>query len=323
VLAGPAALDHARMNLHEVLRRQDSVITRSVALEHMSQSALHRRLGSGWRILLPGVYLAESRHPTYRQRLTAAVLYGGDEAQLSDVTALRQFGLKYLPPDETVYLLIPAAERRASRDGVVVRRTHRLPEPCVQDGLPFTPLPRAIADFVARIGDHRDALAAAAEAVQRRLTAVADVVNELDHVTGRGTSAARHVRAALLSGVRSAPEGDFVSLCARSSVLPVPLLNPLLELPSGAKVCPDALFVEAGLVHETNGREPHAAEDRFEDMQARHGAMTAAGLVVLHSSPRQLKTEPARVLAQLEQCYLRANRSGLPHGVKLLRAAAA
>jgi hypothetical protein len=311
------------MSLHSAIARHEGVITRRDALKYLSESALHRRLRTEWRILLPGVYLASREEPTRRQRLWAALLYGGPDALLSDATALREHGLRYLPTDETVYLLLPANERRANRDGVVVRRTHRLPPPALVRELRVVPLERAVAEFVARVGDDRAAMAAAAEAVQRRLVPLDALLVELDHITGRGTGSARRIKAALMNGARSAPESDFLDICCRSAVLPAPLLNPLLELPSGARVSPDALFVEAGLVHETNGREPHAAEDRFEDMQARHGAMTAAGLTVLHSTPRQLRLEAPRVLRQVEDCFRRSAGRGLPQGVKLIRPNAA
>jgi NADH:ubiquinone oxidoreductase subunit F (NADH-binding) len=47
--------------------------------------------------------------------------------------------------------------------------------------------------------------------------------------------------------------------------------------------------------------------------------MTTAGLTVLHSSPHQLRTEPQRIIAQVEACYLRDRGKGLPAGVKLVR----
>jgi hypothetical protein len=139
------------------------------------------------------------------------------------------------------------------------------------------------------------------------------------HITGRGAGAARLAVADVIGGARSAPEADFAMLCARSRVLPRPVFNSLLRLPCGRKVSPDALWVDAGLVHETNGRKPHADEDSFEDMQSRHDAMTTAGLTLLHNAPRQLRRESARVIGQVETCYAREAGRGLPPGVVLLR----
>ncbi len=303
----------------ELVPRQDMVLTRRQALEHITHDALRHRLATSWQILLPGVYLTTTGIPTERQRLRAALLYGGADAQLADLTALREYGVRYLPADPTIYLLLPAEVRRVNRDGVVVRRTHRLPQPVVFRGFPYVPLSRALVEFAARIGDRRTANAVLADAVQRNLVRTEQLGAEAPHVTGRGASVVRDVVGWITVGARSAPEIDYLEICAESRVLPRPLVNPLLRLPGGRRVSPDALFEGAGLVHETNGRAPHADEDPFEDMQARHDAMTTAGLTVLHDSPRQLWRERQRVRAQSEQCYQRLAGRGLPPGVSMLR----
>lgn len=301
------------------LDSQDNVITRQQAMQHMSLDTVRHRLGSRWQILLPGVYLAATGTPSIRQRLRAALLYGGPLALLGDATALGAYEVRYLPVDPAIHLLLPAEVRRVNRDGVVVRRTHRPPTPRILNGLPYCPPTRALIEFAARTGDRRVATAVLADAVQRGITSAELLALEVVHVTGRGAGVARLVVADILEGVRSAPEADFAALCSRSTILPPPVLNALLGLPDGRKVSPDALWTEAGLVHETNGREYHAGEDDFEDMQSRHDAMTAAGLTVLHDAPRQLLRDGARILDQVETCYRRDAGRGLPPGVHLLR----
>lgn len=310
------------MTLEALLGSQDFVITRRQALQHLSDGSLQNRLKRHWRIVLPGVYLAATGIPSARQQLRAGLLYAGPDAQLADHTALRAYGVRYLPPDRGTYLLIPATDRRVSRDGVIIRRTTRLPPPRSMGGLPYSPPARALSDFAARAGDERLALAVLADAIQRRVARADDVIEELSHVTGRGCGVAARLSERLAAGARSAPEADFLAIVARSAVLPRPLANALLALPDGRLVSPDALFSDAALVHETNGRMAHAATDLFDSMQERHGAMTAAGLTVLHSSPYQLRTEADRILAQVESCYLRDKGKGLPPGVTLLRASA-
>ncbi|HVX71060.1 MAG TPA: hypothetical protein VHA79_15355 [Mycobacteriales bacterium] len=310
------------MTLQQLLDSQDQVLTRLQALEHLSDGALQHRLKRSWRILLPGVYLAATGEPTARQRLRAGLLYAGPDSQLADHTALTVYGVRYLPRDSTTYLLIPAENRRMSRDGAVIRRSSRLAAPWQREGLPYSPPARALADFVARIGNDRTALAVVADAIQRRITSTDEVVDELSHITGRGCALARRITQRISSGARSVPEADFLDLCAKSKVLPRPMVNALLELPDGRRISPDALWPDAALIHETNGRSAHAATDLFEDMQERHGAVTAAGFTALHSSPYQLRTEGDRILAQLESCYLRDQHKGLPPGVTLLRRSA-
>jgi hypothetical protein len=308
------------MALDLLLRRQDNVVTRLQSLEYLSAGALRHLLECRWRILLPGVYLAATGTPTLRQQLRAAILYGGPTAQLGDTTALAAYGVRYLPPDPTIRLLLPAGVRRANRDGVSVRRTHRPPRARTVNGLPYCPPERALIEFAARVGDRRAAIAVLADAVQRQVASESGLLAEVHHVTGRGTTAARQAVAMIAAGVRSAPEADFAAMCARSTVLPPPILNALLELPDGRLISPDALWADVGLVHETNGRGPHAREDRFEGMQERHDAMTAAGLIVLHNSPRQIQTEGSRAIGQVEDCYRMNEDRGLPAGVTIVRA---
>lgn len=268
---------------------------------------------------LPGVYATFRGELTERQRCQAALLYAGDNAQLADVTALARYGVRYLPAESDVHLLIPAEQHRASRGFVVVRRTHRLPPPHRIDGLTYTPPERALVEAAARIGQPQTAHAFIADAVNRRIAQVPNLVEEAEHLTGRGAGVARRAVIEIASGARSAPEIDFVRLCRSSRELPEPMLNPVLVLPDGRKVIPDALFPGSPLVHEVNGREFHAGEDLFESMQERHDAMTAAGLTALHNSPRRIRRAGSAVISEVVACYRRLAGQGLPPGVRLLQ----
>jgi hypothetical protein len=104
--------------------------------------------------------------------------------------------------------------------------------------------------------------------------------------------------------------------------LPPLLYNRRLKLPGGRIISPDALALDAGLVHETNGRAAHRRDDLFDDMQERHDAMTVAGLTVLHNTPRRIALRGREVITQFERCYVRDAGRGLPPGVVLLPIAA-
>ena len=100
---------------------------------------------------------------------------------------------------------------------------------------------------------------------------------------------------------------------------------PEIELPDGTVFSPDALFEDAALIHEVNGRQFHAAdeagEDVFEAMQRRHDLLVAAGVRALHNSPRRLRRDADSVLREVEEVYLRRAGRGMPPGVKILRTA--
>jgi hypothetical protein len=306
--------------LNAIIERQEGILRRSQALEELSLDRLRHVLGRSWQILMPGVYATFTGCVSERQRLRAALLYAGDAALLADVTALDRYGVRYLPRSIEIHVLIPASVKRASRDGVLVRRTHRLPLPRQIDGLPYCPPERALVEASARICDRRVSTAVIADAVQRTIALPERLALELPHLTGRGSSSARAAIVDVIGlGARSAPEADFLVLCGSYDELPKPLVNPLLRLPSGLKVSPDSLFLDSAVVHETNGRGPHADEDAFESMQVRHDALTAAGFTVLHNSPRSILRESDRVMAEVLVCVSRHAGRGLPAGVTLLR----
>ncbi|HVT64030.1 MAG TPA: hypothetical protein VHD81_02635 [Mycobacteriales bacterium] len=311
------------MSLTALAAQQDGIVTRTQALAELSVSELRQRLAKSWSMTLPGVYATFRGELTHRQRSRAALLYAGESAQLADVTALARYGVRYLPPESDLYVLIPAEQHRASRGFVVVRRTHRIPEPRLIEGLSYCPPERALVEAAARIGVPQTAHAMLADAVNRRIAGVAALTEEAEHSTGRGAGVARRAVMEIASGARSAPEVDFVRLCRSSPELPEPLLNQVLVLPDGRRVIPDALFPGAPLIHEVNGREFHEGEDLFESMQERHDAITAAGLTALHNSPRRIRREGRAVLGEVVACYRRLAGQGLPPGVRLIESAAA
>ena len=244
---------------------------------------------------------------------------------LDDTTALREYGVEYLPEDRRIRLLVPDTVQRASRDFVAVRRTIHLPKPVTgRDGIRLAPKGRALTDFALRYDDERAVLAVLASAVQRRQVSLAWLDDELKIAPARGRRRLVRVLEELHAGARSAPESDIRRLAQSSKILPGPLCNPLLRLPCGRKISPDLLIEDAALVHETNGRGPHfEEEDAFESMQERHDVMTVAGLTVLHNSPRRITRDGTTVLREMEACYRRDAGKGLPPGVVILRRSAA
>lgn len=304
-----------------ILGEQLGLITRRQALGCLTEATLDARLGRDWHVVLPGVYVAQTAALSHRQRLQAALLFAGRGAMLGDSTALAEHGMDYLPLDALVRVLVPADNQRHSKDFVAIRRTVYLPPAFrTPDGLPMAPPARALTDFALRHPDDRDVRAVLASAVQRRRVTVEQLQRERETCAARGKRRLTRALEELEAGVRSAPEAEVRDLVLTSRTLPTPLYNCLLELPDGRRVSPDLLIEEAALVHETNGRKPHFEhEDDFDDMQARHDAMTVAGLTVLHNSPRLIAREGRRVLADLEHCYLRDAGKGLPPGVRILR----
>lgn len=300
---------------------QDHVVTRQQALAHgLTPRAIARRKEyDGWQEIVTGVYLCHGGEPARRQLLVAALLYAGDDAAIDDVDACRFYGIQAAAvEDDRVYVVVPAASPVRSRGFVVVRRS------AAPYGVTATRLLRYIhpADAVIaaarRKSSERNTLALLSDAVQRNVTTHAELTRA--HVQGspRNARLTGEALAHVRDGVRSAPEGRFKILAGASLVLPPLLYNRRLRLPGGQIVVPDALAVDAALVHEVNGRRAHARDDLFDDMQLRHELMTTAGLTVLHTPPARLDRAGREVLTNVERCYLRLRGRGLPPGVELL-----
>jgi hypothetical protein len=158
-----------------------------------------------------------------------------------------------------------------------------------------------------------------ADAVQREIARTDALIAEIPHLAGRGSGLARRAVEDIVAGARSAPECEFLDLCRCVKGLPLPLPNPLIQLPDGRIVSPDALWPNARLVHETNSRRWHAGEDHFESTQERADALTTAGFIVLSNAPRQIRQDSERIKHQVAKLYRENAGRDLPPGVVLLR----
>lgn len=310
------------MDLAQLLAEQDAVVRRDQALQHLSSGALRHRLGRGrrWQRLLPAVYLAASGEPSRRQLLLAGLLHGGDDAQLSGLTALEVHGLRPAP-DQRVHVLVPHHRHVASCGHVVVQRTHRLPPPLCLQGLPVTPVARAVVEACRRLPDLGDVRAVVAGAVQRRRTTVERLELELAEGHSAGSALVRRALREVADGVRSAPEAELRALFRRSRVLPAARWNCRLLLHGQWLGDPDAYFEEAGLVVESESRQWHLSPADWEATLARHDRLAATGLHVLHLSPQRRQRDPDGVLALVERAYAAGLRTGPPPGVTVARVA--
>lgn len=307
--------------LSRAISAQDDVVHRAEALAGgLTVDAISYRLRCGqWQLLLPTVYLTRPGKPSRRQQLVAALLYGGPEAAIDGVDACRFHGITSVGLDaDRVHIVLPFGATARSRGFVVVRRTVGEVRTVSTELVRYVEPATAVVAATRRMRNGRAVLAAFSEAVQRGIATHDDLLKA--HIEGppRNARWGDAAIAAIGAGVRSVPEEDFRKLSAASLLLPPVECNVWLRLPGPRVVCVDALFRSSAVVHETNGRRFHAREDLFEDMQERHDALTAAGFTVLHNSPRRLREQPRKVIAQVEQCHARYDGRGLPPGVEVL-----
>lgn len=100
-------------------------------------------------------------------------------------------------------------------------------------------------------------------------------------------------------GVRSVTEGEFRDLISRAR-LPWPQFNPRLFAADGGFIAsPDAWWAREGVAAEIDSREWHLNPAGWERTMRRHARMSTHGILVLHFSPRQIRTDPARAIATI------------------------
>ena len=303
------------------MQAQDYVVSHDQCLEGgLTRHVIAGRLARhGWQRLLPGVYLCHPGTPSRRQRMVAALLYAGPGSAIDADDACVFYGVQAVRADDHIIrVVVDAASDVRSRGFVVVRRTVAPIRTVDTDRLRYLEPAAAVVASARLRTSPRRVLAILSDAVQRGVIREQDLVRA--HIQGPPRNA-RLCDAALeqvTGGVRSAWEGEFRWLAESSLLLPPLLYNRKIRLPTGDIFVPDALCVEAALVHETNGRRAHGRDDLFEDMQQRHELLTVSGLAALHSSPHRLRTAGRIVLARFEELYLQRRGMGLPPGVVLL-----
>ena len=287
--------------LAEVLRRQRGVIGWSQALGcGLTERALEYRIreGGAWQRLLPGVYLAGTGTASAEQRDMAALLHAGPRSVLTGLAAARRHGFRVAAPS-VITVLVPAGARRQSTGFVQIQRTTRMPAGfCVDWEFRFVLAPRAVADAARSTRSVREVRALVAQAIQQRRCSIAMLVDELERGPARGSGPLRAALAEVRDGTRSVPEGDLRALLKRGRVA-VPVFNARLYVGGAMIAVADAWWEEAGVVAEVDSREYHYSAEDWQGTLRRHDRLTAHGVLVLHFTPRQIRTAPEEVLAQI------------------------
>lgn len=307
-------------SLQALIKMQDGAVSASQLEEHgFGEDAMQYRVRRGqWTRPAPGVVITSAGPPSRRQLLIVARLWAGQDSAIDAADACAWYGVP--PPwfrPARVHVVVPSPSRARSRGFVVVRRS--IGEITIGDrGLvPYVDRPTALIAAARRAPSRSVAVAHLSLALQRRLVTVDELM------TGRrsfGDKWCRRVDSALVAvglGLRSPAEKQAFDLFEQSRLLPAPQWNIWLALGDGGPpVCVDALWEDAGLVAEINGRAYHAWAEQFESMHRRAARLTAAGLTTMHCTPRQLSQNGADILRQLEQTYARCAGNGLPGGVR-------
>jgi hypothetical protein len=298
-----------------MLRAQEHVISRRQALAcGLSRDALaHRVRPDGpWQRLLPGVYLAQTGTPTVPQREMATLLHAGPDSVLTGSAALYGLGLA-TGSQRHIDVLVPAARRPGSVAFVRVHRTTQMPRRVIREGRRAYALPpRALADAARFLDDLAEVRALIAGAVQRGDCPLRALVRELQDGPMRHSARLRQVLDEAAAGIRSIAEGDFLDLIKRSR-LPLPMFNARLYAADGTFIArADAWWPQAGVAAEVDSKEWHLKPADWARTIARHARMTSYGILVLHFTPSQIRTDPATVIAAVADTLRAGSARQLP-----------
>jgi very-short-patch-repair endonuclease len=257
-------------------------LTKSAISVRVARSDLHREHR--------GVYRVGHRTPLSFSREMAAALAAGTRAVVSHRSAGHLWAL--LPaPSEAVDLTGPP---RAPRLGL---RWHRLPiEP--RDvtrcrGIPVTNPLRTVLDLAADLKpDELERVVAEAE--RRHLVTLRALESALDRRPRcHGAPALRAVLRSPPAFTRSEAERRLLAL-VRAAALPAPDHN--LRVAGHER---DLVWLEQGLVVETDGWEHHGGRAAFESDRRRDAELVAQGLRTMRFTWRQLSERPHEVVARL------------------------
>jgi hypothetical protein len=300
--------------LNELSRER---VVRALSLEslEMSSKVVYRRClpGGPWQRLLPGIILLHNAEPTRRERLIAALLYGGPQAMITGVAACRQYGL-HVPnefPASEVHVLVPHERKLLSSEFVTIERTLRLPGPWLREGIPLAPLVRATTDAVRRTRAEEPIGKLLIEAVQRGRCSPEAIRRELDLGTKRGTAMPRRLLTEWAE-LRSIAEARARQLSGR---LPVPPShwNPAVYDAAGKYIGrPDGWWENVALAWEIDSVEFHFYRDGYARTLQRNNRYAAAGIVVVQTLPSRVENDPDGVLEDLRAAYQEASTRPRP-----------
>jgi hypothetical protein len=303
--------------LSELLEKQDSVVSRGQLLSlGMKDYAMQYRVrrGGPWQTLLPGVYLGTSGVPSVPQKEMAALLYAGPGSLITGPMALMHHSIRSGPTAvDVIDVLVPLKRQRLSTGFARLHRTGRMPVEAASSGpVRLALVPRAVADTVRQLADLRDVRAVVADAVQLGRCTVRQLAEELGSGPMKGSAMFRSALAEVADGIRSTTEGDLRDLI-RTARLPTPLFNPSLYKGDAFLGKPDAWWRDAGVAGEVDSRAWHLSPEDWDRTRRRQTVMAAAGIIVVHFSPREIRHEPTLVAQRIRDALTSARtRPPLP-----------
>lgn len=268
--------------------------------------------GGGWTRLFPGVYLLTGGAPSRRQLVRGALLRAGPLTAVTGIEAVRRYGVKRIPDDNRIHVLVPHGRGLKTQGLLLVERTNRPWSGRLLDGFPVVSLARSLIDAARRETRLDVVRAMTADAVQRQLCAPRALADELRDIRLGGTALPRRALAEIGDGVRSAAEAWSRSLIQRSP-LPAPQRNVLIRSATGKQLAiVDAWWDDVGLAWQIDSVEYHLSPEDYRRTMDQHSALLACGVMTVHTVPSRLLSDPKGVIAELVGAHAAAGRGRRP-----------
>jgi hypothetical protein len=294
-------------SLEQVALEQYSVVSRAQLLARgISDRLMSARVARGeWQRPAAAVYCLDQAPLSSEQRRIAAALYLGEACQITGPSALHYYGFRYALSTDKVHALVPHEMRRRSTGVIAVMRTEAL-DPRPRDGGLYRVVSpgRAVVDAARVTSDVRAVRAIFAEAVQAGHADVKALHDELARAKRSRTAIGNRILKEIVDGVRSLPEAELRALVESSSVLPRVLWNPTLVNEDGIQLpTPDGYLADAAIALEVDSREFHLDTAGYQRTMSRGNTLSRYGIIVLHFTPAEIRTSPARVLRTIELTF--------------------
>jgi hypothetical protein len=249
-----------------------------------------------------GVYAVGHTAPAPLAAETAALLACGEHAALSHHSAALLW--KLIPHGVGSIHVTICGRHGAQPEGVRVHRTNRLTrgEVRIEQGLPVTSPARTVIDVATDLDEQTFWWAVNEARVQRLVT---ERELEAAAAAARGSRGAPILAALLKSQkepaiTRSDAEKRFLWLI-RAAQLPTPRANVRLHGSSA-----DAYWPDLGVVLEVQSHKFHSSRTAVENDARKCAKFTAAGLIVVYVTWRQMFDEPYAVVARVAQALAHA-----------------
>lgn len=287
--------------IRSIAGRNHGLVDRKMALwaglsDHyvMTQVDLRR-----WRQPHPGVYYLNATKITWKGRVLAAVLAGGDTALASHRTAGVLWELEGFS-GRVVEITVPFV-RGPVPDGVIVHRTRRYLPAAEVHGIPVTSVERTLLDLAESLSD-AVMEKATLSAIRKELTTgdrLAATAVEQGGRGVRGTKRMRRILGIIDEGTTGSVAEVETAQLIRDAPIPSPVRQHRVRLPDGSNAYPDFAWPRLLKIIEVDGYETHGTPKGLSSDLIRQNMLMDLGWEIRRFSVDRIRREPRLVREEI------------------------